>query len=135
MKAYNQKVESVTERLMSAMFSFWSAMLTAHTVILSVSVALITTNPAAAAITQFKALGLVASVSMLLLLLNFAATRKQYEEIGQRLINYDSDLTEAERTHDIKTAKIRYVFMHIVETSSVIGLAIETGLLTWVLLL
>jgi hypothetical protein len=129
---YDQKIESVTEKSISAMFAFWSAMLTAHTVILSVAAAVITTG-ASSSFFQFKLIGFIATACMMLLLLNYAALRMQYEAIGRRLVNHDSDLSESDRVRDIQTANIRRISMRVVEAISALGLAIEACLLAWVL--
>jgi hypothetical protein len=82
--SYDEKVEVIAERTLSAMYAFWSAMLTAHTVILSVSVA-IPSAISTATEWQFRLAAFVAVVCMMFLLFNFASIRMQYEKIGQRL--------------------------------------------------
>jgi hypothetical protein len=129
---YDQKIESVTDKSISAMFAFWSAMLTAHTVILSVAAAVITTG-ASSSFFQFKLIAFIATACMVLLLLNFAALRMQYEAIGRRLVNLDSDLSESDRVRDLRKANIRRISMRVVEAISALGLAIEACLLAWVL--
>lgn len=127
-------IGSVIEKSINAMFALWSAMLTAHTVILSVSAAVITTNSLSTNL-QFKLIGLIAMTCMLLLLLNFATLRMQYEKIGQRLINLSSNLSESDRSRDLKTANIRHILMRAIEVISTMGLAIEACLLAWVLVI
>lgn len=133
MSNYDERVEIVTERTMAAMHAFWSAMLTAHTVLLSVAVAL----PAAISSIvawQFKLVGFIATICMVLVLLNFAAVRMQYEAIGRRLLNLEAELSEAQRARDISVANTRHTLMRIAELLSALGLVVEAALLTWVLI-
>ena len=60
MSKYEERVQVVTERTSSAMYAFWSAMLTAHTVLLSVAVALPSAISSVVA-WQFKLVGLIAT--------------------------------------------------------------------------
>lgn len=129
---YDQKLESVTEKSINAMFAFWSAMLTAHTVILSVAAAVITTSPSSSFF-QFKLIGIIATACVMLLLLNFAALRMQYEAIGRRMVDPASDLSESDRVRDLQTANIRRISMRVIEAISALALAIEACLLAWVL--
>ena len=132
---FDQKIESVIERSINAMFAFWSAMLTAQTVILSVSAAVITTGASSSSIWQFKLIGFMATICMMLLLLNFASYRMQYEAIGKRLVNLDSDLSESERASDLQAANTRYKSMRVIEIISAFGLGVEACLLAWVLVI
>jgi len=96
MDDYDGRLQQIAERTLTAKLSLWSALLTAHTVLLSVAVAiLLTVKPLEA--WRFKLGGFIAIVCMLVLLLNFALTKSQYELIGQRLTNPDGELSESER--------------------------------------
>lgn len=133
MSNYDERAKEITERTMASMHAFWSAMLTAHTVLLSVAVAL----PAISPISdqwQIKLVGALATASMFFLLFNFAALRMQYEVIGQRLYNHDSGLTENQRKKDISIALWRYRLMRIVEPLTAVLLVAEASLLMLVLL-
>ncbi len=132
MSNYDERVQTVTERTSSAMYAFWSAMLTAHTVLLAVAVALPSAISSVVA-WQFKLVGVTATVCMVLLLFNFAAVRMQYEAIGRRLVNLEPELTEAQRARDIAIANSRRTLMRIAELLSAFGLAVEAGLLAGVL--
>ena len=130
---FDERIEFVKERTATAMYAFWSAMLTAHTVLLSVAVALSTATPLAV-VWQFKLIGFMAMTSMVLLLLNFASVRMQYEAIGQRLLNFEADLSDKQLTSDITTAHTRRRLIRVVELVSALGLAIEAGLFAWILI-
>lgn len=133
MSNYDERVKEITERTMAAMHAFWSAMLTAHTVLLSVAVAL----PAISTSSdqwQVKLVGALATASMIALLFNFAALRMQYEAIGHRLHNHESELTESQRKNDISTALWRNHLMRVVERMVTAFLVAEAILLMWVLL-
>lgn len=132
MSNYDNKLETTIERTSASMYAFWSAMLTAHTVLLSVAVAL----PAATAkadLWQFKLVGTIATLCIFALLFNFAAVRMQYETIGQRLINYETELSEIQRKKDITIAERRRFMMRCAEVIATFGLVIEACLLFWVL--
>lgn len=133
MANYEEQVQTTIERTSAAMYAFWSAMLTAHTVLLSVAVAL----PAVVSATthwQFKLVGVLATVCMLFLLFNFASVRMQYEAIGQRLINHETVLTDIQKRRDISKAETRRSLMRVAELLSAAGLVIEALLLAGVLL-
>lgn len=132
MSNYDEKVEVIAERTASAMYAFWSAMLTAHTVMLSVAVAIPTAISSVVA-WQFRLVGFVAVACMVFLLLNFASIRMQYEIIGQRLLNLEADFSDKQRNRDISIANMRYTFVRFAEIISAFGLAIEAVLLAWVL--
>lgn len=133
MSNYDERVKEITERAMASMHAFWSAMLTAHTVLLSVAVALPAISPSSDQ-WQVKLVGVLATASMFSLLFNFAALRMQYEVIGQRLCNYESGLTEDQRRKDISIALWRNRLMRVVEPLAAILLVAEASLLMWVLL-
>ena len=133
MSKFDDRMKEVTERMFSAMQALWSAMLTAHTVLLSVAVAL----PAISASPdqwQIKLVGLLATTSIFALLFNFAALRMQYEAIGLRLRNHESELTDEERKKDISTALLRNRLIRVFELSAAVLLVVEASLLIWVLL-
>jgi Na+/melibiose symporter-like transporter len=115
------------------MQAFWSAMLNAHIVLLSVAVALPAAVPSANQ-WQFRAAGVAATVCMVALLLNFAAAREQYREVGRRLLEGGTDLAENERRRDVIKGEWRYRVMGIVEGVAAVGLAIEGVLLVSVLI-
>ncbi|MDK9723798.1 MAG: hypothetical protein OEL88_02835 [Sterolibacteriaceae bacterium MAG5] len=133
MSNFDDRVKEVTDRTFSAMQSFWSAMLTAHTVMLSVAVALPAISPSPDQ-WQIRFVGLLATASIFALLLNFAALRMQYEAIGVRLHNHESELTEEERRKDISTALWRNRLIRVVEPSAAASLLVEACLLMLVLL-
>jgi uncharacterized membrane protein YcjF (UPF0283 family) len=117
---------------MATMHAFWSAMLTAHTVLLSVAVGLSAVDSFVKQ-WQVKAVGVFAAASVFILLFNFAALRKQYEAIGQRLLNYGNELTKTQREKDISTAVWRNRLILAAEQISATTLAVEACLLMWVL--
>lgn len=133
MNNFDDRVKEVTERMFSAMQAFWSAMLTAHTVLLSVAVALPAISPSPDQ-WQIKLVGLLATTSIFALLFNFAALRMQYEAIGLRLHNHESGLTDEERQNDISTALRRNRFIRVFERVAAALLVVEASLLMWVLL-
>ena len=133
MTNFDDRVKEVTERTFSAMQAFWSAMLTAHTVLLSVAVALPAISPSPDQ-WQIKLVGLLATTSIFALLFNFAALRMQYEAIGLRLHNHESGLTDEERQKDISTALRRNRLIRVFEPSAAGLLVVEASLLMWVLL-
>jgi hypothetical protein len=133
MSNFDDRVKEVTDRTFSAMQAFWSAMLTAHTVLLSVAVALPAISPSPDQ-WQIKLVGLLATASIFALLFNFAALRMQYEAIGRRLHNYESGLTDEERRKDISTALWRNRLIRVVEPSAAASLLVEACLLMLVLL-
>ncbi|MBA3031575.1 MAG: hypothetical protein KKF85_16430 [Gammaproteobacteria bacterium] len=133
MSNYDERVKEINERTMAAMHAFWSAMLTAHTVLLSVAVALPAISPSSDQ-WQVKLVGCLATASMFALLFNFAALRMQYEAIGHRLLHHESGLTEDQRKKDISIALWRYRLMRIVEPLVATFLVAEASLLMWVLL-
>ena len=132
MNTYNSKLETIIERTSAAMYAFWSAMLTAHTVFLSVAVALPSVIPSAK-LWQFKLVGILATICIFVLLFNFAMVRMQYEIIGKRLINYEAEVKETERNKDITSANRRNLAMRIAEIIAILCLLAEACLLTSVL--
>jgi len=132
MDDYDERLQQIAERTLTAKLSLWSALLTAHTVLLSVAVAiLLTVKPLEA--WRFKLGGFIAIVCMLVLLLNFALTKSQYELIGQRLTNPDGELSESERKGDLRSAMLRWCLSGISESVAIIGLGAEVVLFGWVL--
>jgi ABC-type uncharacterized transport system fused permease/ATPase subunit len=78
---YDDRLQQVAERTLAAKFSLWTGLLTAHTVLLSVAAAiLVTVTPPAG--WSFRLAGLIAIFCVVVLLLNFALTKAQYELIG-----------------------------------------------------
>ena len=132
MSNYDERIDVIAERTVSAMYAFWSAMLTAHTVMLSVAVAIPTAISSVVA-WQFRFVGFVAVACMVFLLFNFASIRMQYEIIGQRLLNREANLSDKKRNHDISIANMRHTFVRVAEIMSAFGLAMEAVLLAWVL--
>jgi Na+/melibiose symporter-like transporter len=132
MDAYENRTQQIIERLIAARYSFWSGMLTAHTVLLSAAVALLpSANQQVAWL--FKLVGYVAILCMLLLLVCFAATKGQYEAIGQRLASPEKELTEEEKKRDIGQANLRFWAIKVFEGGSALGLFAAALLLGWVL--
>ncbi|MGQ0696937.1 MAG: hypothetical protein ACT4PZ_01720 [Panacagrimonas sp.] len=132
MSNYDERFQAITEKTSAAMSAFWSALLTAHTVLLSVAVALPSFAPAAS-FWQFKVVALLATACMFALLFNFAAVRMQYAAIGRRLLNWEPGLSDMERKKDITTAMRRNSLIKAAEIAAAVGLLLEAGLLTWVL--
>jgi hypothetical protein len=132
MDDYEERRQQISERMLTAKFSLWSALLTAHTVMLSVVVALlVTVKPTDA--WRFKLGGFIAILSMAMLLLNFALTKSQYERIGQRLSNPGAELSESERTQDEQHALLRQRVSTLGEITAILGLGVEVVLFGWVL--
>jgi len=133
MDKYDERLQQVVERTLTAKFSFWSAMLTVHTVLLSVAVALLATDTATER-WAFKLVGYMAIICMFLLLLNFALAKSQYDVIGQRLAAAEEDVSEAARARDIRRANLRWCLTHACEVGSILGLAAQATVLGWVLI-
>lgn len=114
------------------MYAFWSAMLTAHTVLLSVAVGLSAVDSFFKQ-WQIKAVGVLATASVFAILFNFAALREQYDAIGQRLQNSETDLTREQREKDIFTAAWRHRLIRVAERICAGALVVEACLLMWVL--
>ena len=132
MDDYDKRLQQIAERTLTAKFSFWSSLLTAHTVLLSVAVALLVADVTAEK-SVFKFVGYVAILCVVLLLLNFAVAKSQYEIIGQRLAKPEVELTESERVQDLRSAMFRRCISTTGETVSILGLGAEVVLLGWVL--
>lgn len=132
MDDYDGRLQQIAERTLTAKLSLWSALLTAHTVLLSVVVALLVTVKSFEA-SRFKLGGFIAIVCMLVLLLNFALTKAQYELIGQRLTNPNGELSESERKRDLRSAMLRWRLSRIRESVAIVGLGAEVVLFGWVL--
>ena len=132
MDTYEKRTQQIVERLLAARYSLWSGMLTAHTVLLSVAVALIPGAEQTIA-WRFKLVGYIAILCMLLVLLCFASTKEQYEAIGQRLTDPERELTEADQKRDIWWANIRFKLIKVFEAGSALGLLAAAVLLGWVL--
>ncbi len=132
MDDYGWRLQQIAERTLTAKFSLWSALLTAHTVLLSVAVALlVTVKPLEA--WPFKLSGFIAIFCMVVLLLNFALTKAQYEQIGQRLAHPDAELSESDQNQDLKSAMFRRCLSIAGEIIAILGLGVEAVLLGWVL--
>ena len=133
MDNYDERHQQVAERALTAKFSFWSALLTAHTVLVSVAVALVVTAiPAQKG--AFKLVGYIGILCIALLLLNFAVTKSQYETIGRRLRNPDRNLSDAQRSQDLMNAHRRWCISYACELAAIVGLVIEAGVFGWLLL-
>lgn len=132
MDDYGRRLQQIAERTLAAKFSLWSALLTAHTVLLSVAVALLVTAKPPEA-WPFKLSGFIAIVCMVVLLLNFALTKAQYEHIGQRLAHSDANLSESDQNQDLKIAMFRRCQSVTGEIVAILGLGVEAVLLGWVL--
>ena len=131
MDAYENRTQQVIERLLVARYSFWSGMLTAHTVLLSVAVALLPSAGQNAWL--FKLVGYIAILCMLLLLLCFASAKGQYEAIAQRVAFPEQELTEKDKKRDMWWANFRFWVIKIFEGGSALGLLAAAVLLGWVL--
>jgi hypothetical protein len=87
---YDIRKQQVVERALAAKLGLWGALLTSHTVMLSVTVALlVAVKPAET--WPFRLIGFIAVVCMLLVLLNPAQTKSQYELIGKRLVDPEAE--------------------------------------------
>lgn len=132
MDDYDIRVQHIVERALTAKFSLWAALLTSHTVMLSVAVALLAAvKPVEAWF--FRLTGFIAVICMLLVLLNLVLTKLQYELIGKRLADPEVELREATRARDLRQAVLRHRFSLIIEVVAVIGLATEALLFAWAL--
>ena len=129
MDEYELRQNQVNDRLIAARFNFWSVMLTSHTVLLSVSVALLTGAPKNAWI--FKLVGFIAIACILFLLGSFALAKAQYEAIAYRLAFPAKEISEAEKQHDMRKAKMRYWLVKVLEITSAVGLTVAAVLLGW----
>ncbi len=133
MSNYDERVEAITERTAASMYAFWSAMLTAHTVILSVAVALPSVVSSVSA-WQFKLVAVVATFCMAAILFNFASVRMQYEAIGKRLLDLEAELSDQQKEKDIAKANTRRIAMRLFELAAAIGLVVDAVFLSWALL-
>jgi hypothetical protein len=129
---YSSRLQQIAERTLTAKFNLWSALLTAHTVMLSVTVALLVTAKPPDA-WRFQLPGFIAILCMVALLLNFALTKSQYEKIGQRLLDPELQLSDSERSKDVNRALLRRRLSEIVEVSAIVGLGANVALFGWVL--
>lgn len=132
MDEYAERQQQIVERTLSAKFSLWFALLTAHTVLLSVAVALLVADVTAER-SVFKFVGYLAILCVAILLLNFAVAKSQYEIIGQRLAEPEAEPTESERVQDLQRAMFRRCLSSTGETVSILGLGAEVVLLGRVL--
>lgn len=115
-----------------AKFGLWGALLTSHTVMLSVAVALLlAVRPVEA--WPFSLISVIAIVCIPLVLLIFVLTKSQYEVIGKRVANPEADLDETTRVRDLRQAVIRHRFSAVAEIVAVVGLASEAFLFAWAL--
>jgi uncharacterized membrane protein len=132
MDNYESRIQQIVERTRSAQGSLWSALLTAHTVVLSVAVALlVTVTPSEA--WQLRWAGFIATVCVVVLMLNFALTKSHYELIGQRLTDPSAEISESERNADLRKAAFRRRLAAIGDAVAISGLSVEVVLLGWVL--
>lgn len=131
MDEYQERQREVAERTLSAKLALWAAMLTVHSVFLSVAVGLLAIDTIVDK-SPFKWVGSLATVSMILILLNFVKT--QYELIGHRLLESERSLTEVEQTRDLQAAVSRKRVATVVEWGSVLGTVAQIAILGWVLL-
>ena len=128
MSNYDTVLETITERTFTAMYAFWSALLTAHTVLLSVAVAL----PAIFIKTElwkFKLVGGAAIFSIFLILLNLAITRIQYKFIGRRLVGYQAEFSKEQCSGDMTRTYRYHKLIHYMEIISAFSLIAEVILL------
>lgn len=133
MDEYEERQREIAERTLSAKLALWAAMLTVHSVFLSVAVALLATE-AIVDKAPFKWVGSLAMVSMILILLNFLMAKAQYQLIGQRLLEPEQLLTEVQRTRDLQAAISRNRVATAVEWGSVLGTVAQIVILGWLLM-
>lgn len=131
MDRYDQRFQQVMERTLNAKFGLWAALLTAHTVILSVSVALVTTRHIG--VWHFKVCGFIAICCVVAILANFWLTKSQYEQIGRRTAKHEVELSQSERERDLRLAKIRWRLSSVFEKVAFLGLCAGALLFGWVL--
>lgn len=121
---YDIRVQQVVERALAAKFGLWGALLTSHTVMLSVAGALLlAVKPVDA--WPFTLIGVIAIICIPLVLLNFVLTKSQYEVMGKRVVNPAAELGETTRVRDLRHAVIRHGFSGVAEIVAVIGVALE----------
>ena len=128
---YDERLQQVVERTLSAKFSLWAALLTAHTVVLSVSVALVSSEHTRASF--FRLCGFVATCCVIAVLVNFWLTKSQYEQIGRRTADPKGPLPAEERERDLRHAKIRRSLSSVLEIPALLGLLVVAVLFGWVL--
>lgn len=132
MDKYAERLQQIKERTLSAKSSLWSALLTAHTVLLSVAVVLLVTQHPPLP-WGFKLSGFLAILCMALLLLNFALTKAQYQIIGQRLANPEAELPDSVRDREVGQANFRWRLSEVCEFVAALGLAVQVVIFGWVL--
>ena len=133
MDKFDERFQQITDRTLAARFSLLAALLTAHTVMLSVSVALlVTANHIEACF--FKLGGIVAICGMIAILMTFWLTKSQYEQIGSRMARPEAQLSEASRVRDLRHAQIRRRFSSVLEIVALVGLFGGALLFGWILI-
>jgi hypothetical protein len=132
MDPVDQRIERIAERVLSAKFGFWSAMLTTHTVFLSVAVALLATNLEVVR-GAFKAVGCVAALGILGMVLNFALTKSQYQTMGVTLMGASNEPSDARREGELRFAIWRWRLTQACELASALAIGIEVAILGWIL--
>ena len=132
MDDYNELLQQIAERTLTAKFSLWAALLTAHTVLLSVCVALLVTAKAGG-VWWFKVGGFIAIGCIVVLLPTFWLTKSQYDHIGRRLSCPESDLSELERRRDLSKALLRGRLCSLFEITAMFGLVLGGALFGWIL--
>ena len=131
MDEYDERLQQIIERTLTARFSLWAALLTAHTVMLSVSVALVSARHIG--VCFFKLCGCIAVCCVIAILLNFWLTKSQYEQIGRRTAGREVELSQSERERDLRHAQIRRSFSFFFEIVALLGLFAGALLFGWVL--
>ncbi|MBI2312286.1 MAG: hypothetical protein HYU77_07290 [Betaproteobacteria bacterium] len=129
---FEERCAEIREKYQTARYSFWSALLTVNAVFLSVPAALLSARPEVASV-PFKIVGILSVVSIVALVFNFAATKTQYEHIGQRLGDAESELSDAEREKDIGQALTRHRWIQRSERLVMGLLLIQNVVLAYVL--
>ena len=117
------------DRLINTSLAYWSALLTAHTVILSVAVALPQFYESRL-LWQLKVAGAISSISVLLLVLNFGITRLQSR--NDHDLTMDSILGLIIKNKNRKSsfiAKARRVLIYPFENIALLGLLILVTLI------
>ena len=131
MDRYEDRLQQITERTLAAKFSLWAALLTGHTVMLSVSVALVGAKHIVGC--SLKLCGFIAICCVISILANFWLTKSQYEQIGRRTAETEAELSESDRVRDLRHARRRRRLSSALEMFALVGLLAGALIFGWVL--
>ncbi len=133
MHQYDAYLHKIIDRTHTARYGLWSAMITAHSVFLSVAVALASLS-AGTVKWQVQFIAHAAILCILFISGCFISSKAQYEDIGKRLAHYEEERSEVDLIQDIGRTSTRFKIVKWFEILAVIGLNVEALLLLSVIL-